>query len=426
MAAPRRYFVLTPGGEIGPHSHLELRELLHARKISRSDRLRTALGVNVGTVNDILTASEEITAFLDPVLPPDSPRLRRTTNSGARSSRRTPVAGRRQPVEEPQPFPLLSVLIVIAAVVVGSAWWWSAPTYSAPVRTPHVPETVVPETVVPELVVPKTTTPETLVPTATLTGSMASWALGIEGAITVQLDRPAPVDLEIPLAMGGTASPGREMQALPQSMLIPRGATSATVAVRPLAPSAGRMQPPHVTVVIGAGNGWRLGPTSEITVPLGSGNGRRPGDPLLTWLSDLPIASAVCALHEPRINRSFDDKEMMIEGVTYGSGIGVHAAPDADPPTSLIFNLSGAYDEFLSDFGIDDEASSQGSVVCQVWVDGRLAFDSGMITYKDPARSLRIPVSGARELKLMVLNGDRDYNWDHTDWAGARLLARPP
>ena len=113
----------------------------------------------------------------------------------------------------------------------------------------------------------------------------------------------------------------------------------------------------------------------------------------------------------------------MVGGVTYARGLGVHPGKsDIDPVAHVTVRLAGAYDEFLTDIGIDAEARDGGGVVFQVWVDGKPQFDSGLIKPFDRPRSVRIPVSGAGELKLIVLDGGNTDASDHADWAGARLL----
>ena len=57
-------------------------------------------------------------------------------------------------------------------------------------------------------------------------------------------------------------------------------------------------------------------------------------------------------------------------------GIGTHAS------STIIYNLDGQYDTFLSDVGVDDEENGKGtgSVDFQVIGDGKVLFDSGVLT----------------------------------------------
>jgi len=136
-----------------------------------------------------------------------------------------------------------------------------------------------------------------------------------------------------------------------------------------------------------------------------------------TALSALTPASAVNGYGNYRNNTSNDGKTIKLNGVTYASGLGVHAN------SQLIYNLGGKYQWFTSDVGVDDEVGSGGSVVFQVYGDGQLLFDSGKMTGNSTTQSMKVDVSGKSQLKLVVTDGGNGINSDHADWAGARLIA---
>ena len=52
-----------------------------------------------------------------------------------------------------------------------------------------------------------------------------------------------------------------------------------------------------------------------------------------------------------------DGQVIKLDGVSYSNGLGVNAT------SSVSFNLSGDYLQFVSDIGIDDEVGNKGSVV---------------------------------------------------------------
>ena len=115
-----------------------------------------------------------------------------------------------------------------------------------------------------------------------------------------------------------------------------------------------------------------------------------------------------------------DGQLITLNGVSYASGLGVNAT------SNVSFNLSGDYLQFVSDIGIDDEVGDLGSVVFQVFGDGKKLFDSGKMTGSSPTQSIDIDVTGVNTLKLVVTNaGDGNAN-DHADWAGAQLIGPPP
>ncbi|WP_033440487.1 glycoside hydrolase family 97 catalytic domain-containing protein [Saccharothrix sp. NRRL B-16314] len=114
-------------------------------------------------------------------------------------------------------------------------------------------------------------------------------------------------------------------------------------------------------------------------------------------------------------NASGDGNPLTIGGVVYAKGIGVHA------PSELSVYLGGACGTFTAVIGLDDETTSPGSVVFQVLGDGRVLHDSGVLRGTDPARSISVDTTGVRMLGLRVTDGGDGRNFDHADWADARL-----
>jgi regulation of enolase protein 1 (concanavalin A-like superfamily) len=111
-----------------------------------------------------------------------------------------------------------------------------------------------------------------------------------------------------------------------------------------------------------------------------------------------------------------DGKTITLNTVTYAKGLGVHANSD------LSYALAGKYATFVSDMGLDDEVGSNGSAVFQVWLDGTKVYDSGTVTGSTATKSVAINVTGKTTLRLVVTDGGNNFNYDHADWAGARLL----
>jgi hypothetical protein len=121
-------------------------------------------------------------------------------------------------------------------------------------------------------------------------------------------------------------------------------------------------------------------------------------------------------------NQSVGGNTLTLHGVTYTSGIGTHA------PSQIVYNLAGAYTSFQSDIGIDDEELTKGtgSVDFQVIGDGNVLFDSGVLNNTSPTVHVAVSVAGVQTLTLVVNDGIPGNNsYDHSDWAGALLLANP-
>ena len=142
----------------------------------------------------------------------------------------------------------------------------------------------------------------------------------------------------------------------------------------------------------------------------------------ITYLSDLTWTSALNGWGPVEKDKSngenssvSDGKVLTLNGVTYTKGLGVHAA------STLLYNLAGKYNQFISNIGIDDEAGNQGSVNFQVYLDNVLAYESGNMNGNLATKAVNLNVSGKNQLKLIVLDGGDGNHHDHADWAGARL-----
>ena len=118
---------------------------------------------------------------------------------------------------------------------------------------------------------------------------------------------------------------------------------------------------------------------------------------------------------------SIGGNTITLDGVTYTKGIGTHAIGGQE------YNLGGICSRFQSDIGVDDEVGSNGSVVFQVFADGRKIYDSGIMTGASATQSIDLDVTGVRRLTIGVTDTGNDNSSnrnsnDHADWAGAHVV----
>ncbi|HET6246541.1 MAG TPA: NPCBM/NEW2 domain-containing protein [Tepidisphaeraceae bacterium] len=141
---------------------------------------------------------------------------------------------------------------------------------------------------------------------------------------------------------------------------------------------------------------------------------------VVTNLSTLPWVSATAGYGTVQLNSSISGNVITLRGVTYASGIGAHAV------SNIVYNLAGNYTNFISDVGVDDEENGKGlgSVDFQVIGDGKVLFDSGVLTNNSQIVSINVNVTGVQTLTLLATNGvTNSIDYDHADWAGAKLVA---
>jgi hypothetical protein len=103
-------------------------------------------------------------------------------------------------------------------------------------------------------------------------------------------------------------------------------------------------------------------------------------------------------------------------GRTYLKGLGVHSA------ARLTYALDQPFEGFEASLAIDDAAGGGGSVQCEVLVDGHRRWTSGPIRGHQRPVPVRVDLTGAKRLELVVDFGERGDQLDYVDWLDARLI----
>lgn len=140
------------------------------------------------------------------------------------------------------------------------------------------------------------------------------------------------------------------------------------------------------------------------------------------YLSDIAWASATNGWGPVERNMSNgetaqnDGRTITLNGVQYAKGLGAHATSD------ITYTLGGFYSRFISDVGLDDETAPNGTVTFQVYVDGTLVYNSGVMDNQSATQNINVSVAGAQQLRLVITDAGDNNNYDHADWANARLV----
>jgi len=140
------------------------------------------------------------------------------------------------------------------------------------------------------------------------------------------------------------------------------------------------------------------------------------------YLSDA-ILSAVSNGHGPLEidaangeDRAGDGRPITLNGATYLKGLGTHA------PSRVRYMLpAGCTRVFTAWVGVDDEVGSRGSVVFRVFADASKVYDSGVMTGASATQHVDVSITGTAQLQLVVAKGGSDKDYDHADWANARI-----
>lgn len=110
---------------------------------------------------------------------------------------------------------------------------------------------------------------------------------------------------------------------------------------------------------------------------------------------------------------------LQIKDKSYSKGIGTHASGE------MVVELGGQYKTFEAEVGVQKQPSGFGSVDFKVYVDDRLAFDSGIMHETDEAKPVSVSVIDAQELRLVVGDGGDGITCDCANWANSRLIKNP-
>ncbi len=196
--------------------------------------------------------------------------------------------------------------------------------------------------------------------------------------------------------------------------------TAAPTTTTTKAPTTTTTKAPTTTTTAAPTTTTAPGPTTTTTRPA-QPNGTSGTSTYTVAVSSLNPTSATNGYGPYEKNRSngesgaSDGRTIRLNGTSYKSGLGVHAG------SALTYNLGSSYTRFASAIGVDDEVASGGSVVFEVWVDGRLAYTSGLMTSSTATKQISVDVTGASQLRLVVTDGGNGNTLDHGDWANARL-----
>lgn len=123
-------------------------------------------------------------------------------------------------------------------------------------------------------------------------------------------------------------------------------------------------------------------------------------------------------------DQSFEGNRIKLGQTTFRRGLGIH------PEAEMTYDIGGEYDLFDVWAGIDLEgATSVASaredaekVAFEVWGDGRLLADSGVMRWNTPPKHFVVRVTGVKELRLNARAMDgRKWLFGSAAWGEARV-----
>jgi len=132
-------------------------------------------------------------------------------------------------------------------------------------------------------------------------------------------------------------------------------------------------------------------------------------------LSKLDLSQMEIGWSNPKAGKSVDGHPLKIGDKGYADGVGTHAE------SNFPLVLDGKAKALTAEVGVDAETGGKGSVEFIVVADGREAFRSGIMKGGQPARTVKVPLAGVKHLDLQVTDGSDGIEFDHADWADAKI-----
>lgn len=132
-------------------------------------------------------------------------------------------------------------------------------------------------------------------------------------------------------------------------------------------------------------------------------------------LTTLDLRAITQGWGQPQVNKSVDGRPIKIGTKSFATGLGSHA--------SMVWRLKldGKAVRFTSWVGVDAEVGTHGSVVFQVFCNGKLALETRTLEGGEEPLFIDVPLKDVKELLLVVKDGGDDINYDHADWAEATI-----
>ena len=134
------------------------------------------------------------------------------------------------------------------------------------------------------------------------------------------------------------------------------------------------------------------------------------------WLSSLDLSQMTAGWSVPKADREITGQPIVIAKEQFAHGVGTHAA------SNFRVDLGGQATRFTAQVGVDDSAGAQGSVEFIVSGDGKILWQSGLMTGGQPAKSVDVDLTGVKTLDLRVTDGGDGSSNDHADWADAKIV----
>jgi hypothetical protein len=116
-----------------------------------------------------------------------------------------------------------------------------------------------------------------------------------------------------------------------------------------------------------------------------------------------------------RYARNVVGQALQVADTAYGNGIGVFANH------FLEYALNGNFSRFTAEAGVDAATKGKGSVIFEVYADGKKVWNSPLTDGLAPPQKIDLDVSGVDRLRLLVTDGGDGNAFDAANWGNPEL-----
>jgi alpha-galactosidase len=135
------------------------------------------------------------------------------------------------------------------------------------------------------------------------------------------------------------------------------------------------------------------------------------------WISSLDLSPVAQGWGKAQADRSVTGKPLTIAGKEFARGVGTHA------DSIVRIDLKTGADKFTAMVGVDDQANHKNaSIRFKVVGDGRTLWKSGVMKLGQSAQPVEVNLQGVQVLLLIADSAGDGIDYDHADWAEARIL----
>src|SRR4051794_16072028 len=133
------------------------------------------------------------------------------------------------------------------------------------------------------------------------------------------------------------------------------------------------------------------------------------------WLDELDLSGVTQDWGSPQARKSVDGDVLRIGSQTFERGVGTHAR------SSIVIDLDRAVEALDARVGVDSAMGRRGSVIFRVLGDGKKLFETDTLRGGGEPVTIHVALAGVKRLELIVTDAGDSIDYDHADWADARL-----